>query len=973
MEPRDLILSPELDEARVAELLRGYGFIDPVAADQRLQQIGATVGRPRLLARATQGLLESLERSADPDSGLKGFESLIERVSSPAALLSWLVELPSAMHLLGGLLGNSPFLSQILVRNPEYLYWLAEGDRLQRVEPADYFEAESAAAVHPAEGHLAAALDGLRRFKRRETLRIGAQDLMAGASLEEVVTQVSDLASAILDRALGIVADDLAPSCPLPAVLAMGKLGGRELNFSSDVDLVYVHPDDADETAIRRLARRFTRAVSESSNEGHLYRVDLRLRPMGSTGEISYSESATRTYYQTWADTTDRLALLKCRPVAGDLALGKRWIDGLRDFVFRRYLDNAAIEEIRWIKLRTDRQQRNKAPERNVKLGAGGIREVEFFVQALQLLYGGQQPVLQTSNTPEGLRRLEEQSIVPPGDIASLREAYTFLRRLEHRLQLVADRQTHHLPADSLELRRVARRMGLAGERPEEELQSRLDEYRQQVHKLFLSLFPSRPGHTSLQRLMLSQPVGDDEVIQALEATGIGQPQTVVDGFRTLASASSFPHSPGRIRNLLANLAPRLLEHGRLSDDIPRLLTRLDSFAEALGARGDLYLSLVENELLADRLFRILATSEFLSVRLIRHPELLDSLAFPGGQFEVAAGLVRAQTGTDSVLDVLRDTKSRDEFKIGAAALLDGTFDEAPARLSQLAKRCLELACRHALEASPELAEEPFALVALGKLGASELTLHSDLDIVVVHKDSQSSLPSVQLLPLIKSIRHTLHSYTRHGRAYEVDLRLRPEGRKGLEITPLSLLRSYFQSRADSWEQLAWRKRRIMFSHVWEPEASELFELGDFDSEALESLGHIRQRKESELGREADGHYDLKNGRGGLLDVHFAAGVAGARHGIEHPSTIAVLEQLPDSAVTAGDRRLLIDGFRFLTRLELALELLDEQAGDRIEPRPEANALLADALGMVSGKDLLERYQEVTTANRAIYERVLGR
>ena len=379
------------------------------------------------------------------------------------------------------------------------------------------------------------------------------------------------------------------------------------------------------------------------------------------------------------------------------------------------------------------------------------------------------------------------------------------------------------------------------------------------------------------------------------------------------------------------------------------------------------------NEQLATRLFRILADSEFLASRLIHHPEVFDSLASPDLELDPARSLDPVEPGDPDAPDLLRRLKSREEFKIGAAALLDGHWEEVPPSLTVLAEGCLELALERALLGNPDLGDEPIAVVGLGKLGGRELTLQSDLDLVVLLDDTRSSTDPSRLLPLIQSVRSTLHEYTRYGTAYEVDLRLRPEGRKGLEVTPLSRLRSYFEDRADSWEGLAWRKRRIVVSRHWQGSAADLFPLPPLGDEKRDSLNRVRVRKESELTDERSGKaFDLKNGRGGLLDIQFVLGWAQAAAGLEEPSPLKALESLSGSILSPDDRTRLRNAYEFLSRLEIALELLEERADDRISTKPDDNEHLASAMDLASGQELLERYREATDANRQMYEQIFS-
>src|SRR2546428_1663388 len=382
---------------------------------------------------------------------------------------------------------DSPFLSDLLVRHPDYADWLSTELITGRKRTRPEF-------MHSARIAAASGLPGLHQFQMREILRIGARDLSGRVPMRDITNELSWLADAIIQMVLEYARRELdekyGSSEDQFAVIGVGKLGGEELNFSSDVDIIYIFADEASSNRSSRLARRITEILTEPTSESTFYRVDLRLRPEGSRGEIAFPLRTLQTYYDSWGETFERLALTKARVAAGNADLGQRFMELIEPFVYRKYLDFAAIDEIRDIKRRIDAQvEKSVGLERHVKLGRGGIREIEFFVQALQVLYGGEQQSIRTHSTLDTLERLERAGIIDCDVGGQLRNAYIFLRNLEHKLQIVHQLQTHEIPKDPLELEKCARRMHMSLD----EFQVALERHRSAVHRTFHDLFAAKP------------------------------------------------------------------------------------------------------------------------------------------------------------------------------------------------------------------------------------------------------------------------------------------------------------------------------------------------------------------------------------------------------------------------------------------------------------------------------------------------
>lgn len=476
MTPRnvtDLLLAAELDREEVAELLSPFGLKNPLKADSNLQMMAADPSERQLLAKVIEALLIAVSRSADPDQAVTYMERFSSAVLNKMRLFSYLMDSPKSLEILGATLGGSPYMAEILIRDPHHFYWLTDGEVLDKVRSKRALERELVRALK-AVGSEREQLDYLRSFKRREMLHIGVRDLLRICSVEQTLAALSLLAEVLISAAYWICASELRRNHGIPrnaftgfTILAMGKLGGGELNFSSDVDLLYLYASEDEEAGtmsapeyFRRLCQKITFALSDFTGEGYVYRVDLRLRPEGSAGNIADSLDGFERYYKSRGGTWERLALLKAWPVAGSRALGRKFIDMARGVIYEPPLDDRALEDIRTMKRRSDQQIAARDQRgRNVKLGTGGIREIELIAQSLQVCHGNGIPENSGRNTLETLGALLSHSLISAREFETLKRAYIFLRDLENKLQMANDAQTHSLPLDREELTVCARRL----------------------------------------------------------------------------------------------------------------------------------------------------------------------------------------------------------------------------------------------------------------------------------------------------------------------------------------------------------------------------------------------------------------------------------------------------------------------------------------------------------------------------------
>ncbi|MET0556688.1 MAG: DUF294 nucleotidyltransferase-like domain-containing protein [Vicinamibacteria bacterium] len=486
----DLLLADRLVPSRVQELLRPYGFADALRADANLQAMAADPDARRALATLLPGVLEAAGASADPDEALSRLERFVTASGSASRTFSHLRADPRMTDVLLRSFGASPFLAEVLIRHPGWMYWLSEPGVLARARTTRDVAADVRAATASL-GDLDRRRAALRLAKRREALHAGVRDTMRLSSVAETLLALSDAADALIEAALSVARAEVPGGPAAFAVLALGKLGGRELNFSSDVDLVYVYEDD-DAAAAEALARALTQALHDVTDEGHVYRVDLRLRPEGGAGRVACPAAAFTSYYAARGATWERLALLKARPVAGDRELGRRCLEETAAFVFDRPFDAGARGDVRALKRQIDaRLAARSETDRHVKLGRGGIREIELCAQVLQLQFGERQAALRARGTVEALDALHVLGVLAQPEHRALTDAYAFLRDVENKLQMVADAQVHVLPRDPAELRRLALKLGLRDRGPvtaEEALRAEYARRTDAVHRAFLRI-----------------------------------------------------------------------------------------------------------------------------------------------------------------------------------------------------------------------------------------------------------------------------------------------------------------------------------------------------------------------------------------------------------------------------------------------------------------------------------------------------
>ncbi|MGH7864335.1 MAG: bifunctional [glutamate--ammonia ligase]-adenylyl-L-tyrosine phosphorylase/[glutamate--ammonia-ligase] adenylyltransferase [Candidatus Binataceae bacterium] len=844
-----------------------------------------------------------------------------------------------------------------------------------------------------------AAGEALAAFKRRLLVHISIADLLDRIEVSDTARLMSLLADACIKHALEAARKLMGPRAG-PAgdfcVVAMGKLGARELNLSSDIDLIYLY-DSRDEKNGPLAAARLGELLTELLSAG-CFRVDLRLRPGGPSAALVASLDGALNFYQNYGQTWERAALLRARPVAGAVELGHRLVDELSRFVFRRYLDFDTLRQLRVMKRQIEAELRSPALiERNIKLGRGGIRELEFIVQALELIYGGRDPRIRTEKTTDALQRFGANGYLPADRADALARAYLFLRDVEHKLQVVAGLQTHTLPIDRSALCALAARMGLG---KDDDAAARFTATMRGHRELIASHFrqtlaggdDAQPARIAPAAAAAWRSARDPEAaLIYLEALGFSDSAGSVAHLEFFARGPAHAPASPRRRELLDRLGPVLLDEIAKLPDPDLALMNLASFIGAIGARTSFLALLEEHPATRRVLLRLFASSRHLSTIFIRHPDMLDTLVrsdlaqvrrHPAGLQRELGGILAACPDFESKLDALRAFRHQEFLRIAIADLSDEL--DLPAveqELTALAETVLcaaldlarvEVALRHRVPAQLAL-----CAIAMGRLGAAEMSYNSDLDLIFVFDDSGGAAPAAREAAsrIVQKLIAILQSRTREGYVYKLDLRLRPSGNQGPLVASLDGFIQYHRESSAVWERQALIRGRVIAgdatlgASVEAARAVFVYGRGLRDGEVAE-IAAMRARMEREIGAETQSRLNLKQGRGGLLDVEFMTQMLALRYGkdfaaLRERSTAPLIRALGETGVLdPAVAAQFASDYRFLVRLENRLRIESDQSAWAVPTDPQGLTPLARRMGF-AGANSAARLLEELHARRA--------
>ncbi len=947
--------------------------------------------------------------------------------------------------------GSSPFLTNILCRDPQYFHDLFVLRRIDSRRHASETLEQLRVEVGE-EAEYASVLPILRRFKSCEVLRIAARDLAGLAPLEEVTLELTQLAEAALQIAYeaamrALIADHGIPMMDTPqgasqaelTILGMGKFGGRELNFSSDIDIVYLYSSNSGETAgidgeggkrgiislhafFVRLAEMVTKALSQVTEDGFVFRVDLGLRPEGKSGDMAISQRSAEVYYESWGRSWERAAMLKARPVAGSLELGERFLAAIEPFIYRKYLDYNLIEDMMGMKKKIDASlAREREGEYNIKLGRGGIREIEFFIQALQLVYAGKNKGLRERNSLKALDALRSARMIRDDDHHDLSEAYRFLRTVEHRIQVVQERQTHSLPRKDDEFTALARRTGFLRSNGVERFRQTLEMHRGNVSAIYGGLF-FESGQKLLEEVrpevyvFFDHRADPDLVKDMLAERRFENVDIAYDNLLILRDGPPRAKLTERAQRILEKIAPLLLQEIFDSSDPDMALANLERFLSAVGSRSTFYALLAENREVLKLLVSLFGVSEFLSKIFIGHPEILDSMVAKSyaASLKVRAAMEEELTAMlersgdfEERLDLIRSYRHEEFLRIGMNDIyVKFGQTEIAGQLTNLAEVCL--AAAHTLakqelsrfgtptycDLAGEVQEASLAIVAMGKMGGCELNYHSDLDIIYIYDHQGQTNGEKQIsnreyfAKLGQKIIMILTTQTREGYVYKIDTRLRPSGNAGPLVTSLESFRDYHRNEAQVWERQALTKARVVLGEEILAECIEevirhtVYGRGA-DGVIGGEIHRLRKRMECEIAKESEGNYNIKTGRGGMVDVEFIVQYLQLIHGhdlpdIRNTNTLIALKSILASALLSEeDGNILITGYKFLRRLENRLRIVHDYSMNDLGGSKSYLNKLALRLGYDPklrnpGDLLMQEYEQVTNAVRKVYGRIMG-
>ena len=963
--------------------------------------------------------LPTLPKAADPARAAIGLERWAERAAATddpalAASAGRLGSDPAGRRLLETLFGNSPFLTQCALVDIDYACTLLKGG----VEASYAHVLHSLAQLDARKDSTEAIMSALRIVKRRAALAIAVADIAGLWPLERVTQALSDLAAAALQVAvrhqlwqaasrgwLGVREPGEPERGSGFFLLGLGKLGAGELNYSSDIDLVALYDDERvltpDRDALNqnfvRLTRNVVRMMQERTPDGYVFRTDLRLRPDPAATPVALSATAAELYYESLGQNWERAAFIKARPVAGDLEAGEAFLRQLKPFLWRRHLDFAAIRDIHSIKRQIHAHrggQRIAVAGHNLKLGRGGIREIEFYAQTQQLIWGGREPGVRVRGTCEALRALVAGGHVRPEVAEQLIESYAVLRRVEHRLQMIDDQQTQVLPERPEKLEALAVFLGYPDATT---FSAELTRHLRRVEEHYAHLFEEAPELGAAGNLVFTGADHDPETLETIAQLGFNHPRAVSRTVRGWHHGRYRAMRSTRARELLTELTPALLAALGRAVNPDAAFMSFDRFLSRLPSGVQLFSVFYSNPELFGLVAEIMGSAPRLAEQLGQHPLLLDAV-LDGDFFQPLpsqeglavdlAEALRQASDFEDVLNIARRWCNDRKFQVGVQ-MLRGSLDPEAAGpvLADIAQTViaalLEPVTAEMAETHGRVPGGALAVVALGKLGGREMTMTSDLDLLFIYdapagveqSDGRRPLaPSHYYVRLSQRLLGAITALTGEGRLYEVDMRLRPSGEKGPLATSLKGFLDYHRRDAWTWEHMALTRARLVagppaLAIAIEAALREVLTAPRDPEKLLHDVADMRAR--IERAHPTDVIWEGKRVRGGLVDLEFVAQYLELRHAHAHPevlsaNTTEALARLARLGVldekTAQE---LIAATRLWRRVQGIMRLAQERTFDEAAAPEGLRQAIARAAGVVDFATLKGKLTATAACARA--------
>lgn len=1021
------------------------GFSEPVRAWKDLRRLAAEVTAGPHADTFYAALEAALAASAHPDRALHSLERVLGNAVDSDQFVQRFGADPAGLGRLLRVCAASEFLADTLARAPESIEPLLLAATWDAPVTPDAIRAQWT-DMAPPPGDIDAVHAALRAFKRRTLTRLGTQDVLGVSTVDDELAGMTAYADCCMRAAYaaataaaearhGLPAASEAGTRPGCCVLALGKCGGRELNYSSDIDLIFVYDGAGDTvppeggTAIdtaqfyTKVGERCIHLLSSHEGGGAVFRVDMRLRPLGSQGPLVPSYAAMLEYYESWGRTWERQMLIKARPVAGDLELGRALLKELRPFIYPKFLDLKAIRDVHGLK-RSIEQQTDAAGDAalDVKTGPGGIRDVEFAVQFLQLLNGGRRPELRTGTTLTAIAALADAGLLTHKDATDLAEAYRFLRRVENRLQLWADRQVHRLPSDADARRQFAAGLGYDAGRTGTPWEAFAGDYRRhtgvarRVFDLVLGdAYDEAPTQAPIIGLLLAPRPEREAAARVLAPYGFRDTTAAWGHVEHLAFGPPRARLTSGAREAFRQVCPHMLQHVAATPDPDHTLAHVRACLDAFGAPGAFYDLLLRQPQAIEVFVALASFSETLVRILLNDPGMLDFL-IRDSQLEHAADPQHIKQALDRFLDInpdfqtaLRRFRNGEMLRIGLRDMLDlAPIAEVTRELSAVADTVMDHLWAHEaaqltmrygspLDAGTNTVAESVVL-GLGKFGGQDLNYTSDLDVVFVYSAHGDTAGEVEapisnqeyFLKLAQQVtRHATQSGP-YGFLYKVDARLRPYGGQGSLALSADEFIEYYRTKAAPWEHQALVRLRpvagnLVLGRQLVDRVQDIVYAPDYWRPALiDAVDTMLRRVQTHRTEHVEG-LALKNEVGGLLEVEFLVQLLLLRFGAEFPSvreanTLQALDDLElVGAIPSTDARALASAYSFLRRTENRLRIMYGRESATLPTDPRARDRLAARLGLDNRRDLApgvvlaETIRATFHRVHAIYERTLDR
>jgi len=978
----------EVDSETIRERLRPIRPVSKNAADYFAALAKRLCVDDSSLERFSR-MISAFLLGPDPEGSLLNLIRYLDATTSTVAFLNMIADSGPMLEMLAVTFGSSRYMADIIIRNPGLLYWLIAKSTWEKEDTVDDLVRDindEIAKFNTRQGKL----DALKRFHRKMILKIGVQDLLGERSMEKTTAGLSDLAEAVVRVVLDVASeesllrspDDEASrgGGPRFCVIAMCKLGGRELNYSSDIDLVYICDNlpEKEHEAYHHLAERLTADLSEATDEGYLYRVDLRLRPDGTAGPIVNTLASMRIYYEQRGRPWEFQAYLKARPVAGDLELGRKFLRFISGLIYNPSSPYSPVADISLLRERIQESITFRDKAFNVKLMEGGIRDIEFIVQTLQLLHGSTVKAIRVTNTTEAVGRLLANKLIKKWEADILLQAYRFLRLVEHRLQMMHQLKTHTIPRSENDMRLLAERVsrGPLGRFTMEQFLESLTSHLNKIRIMSDSFFAGKePRDTSL---LLVLPAGDRRVKRILARYGIEDARRALDVIHNLAFGSFPDLLDRRARIALEDLLPRLLEETSLTGEPTRTLAGLAKISRASGNERSFYRFMHDEDAMRRLLVAMAGTSSLMAARLSLHPEVIDSLMEdPEEHLKLrldelpAMNLSPPESAGKKELaafaDRLKSEKHRIELAAFAVDLKRGSLPDA------LSHAMAVFATRVAGGLFQSLGcAEKAALFALGSYGVGEPRPASDMDLIVVARPKSGA---EQIEHIARKVRLMNEILTGH-QVLKLDFRLRGEGANAPLLQDLDYYTDYFARRMSPWERIALAKCSFVCGSKPTADAflGKLASIATrrFSPDEVTEILEMRAALEAKV-KPSAATWETKRSRGGRYDIEYMCGVGLAASGFRYEDLGMNTKERIDAMSDMGlidreERDSCRDAVDLFTLVEFLMELQEFPPPRTKEQRNRLNVYMKRTLALLGKSPAGSPAEELILAKTKVRE-----